>query len=248
MISTGVESRNRIGKLLNTNKLAKLLEILIVFASALVLIKLFTPLARNSPVVKQAIIWTANILMLFLVWLGIKLRGQKLSDFGLTFGRIRFKESLGVFLRSLLVFVLALVGFVIGSIIMANVTGVPESADTSNYTYLQHNVFLFILTLLGVYIVSSFGEEVIYRAFLINRLTELGLDSKAGKAIAVILSAIIFGLVHYEWGPMGMVQTGFMGVVLGFAYLKLKKKLWVLVLAHAYMDTILMTQMFLGES
>ena len=62
----------------------------------------------------------------------------------------------------------------------------------------------------------------------------------------MILSAIIFGLIHYKWGPMGMVQTGFMGLVLGICYIKLKRRLWILVLAHAYLDTILMTQLYLG--
>ncbi len=55
-----------------------------------------------------------------------------------------------------------------------------------------------ILVLGGVYIVSSFGEEVIYRAFLINRISELGKETKKASIIAVILSSIIFGLIHYD--------------------------------------------------
>ena len=49
---------------------------------------------------------------------------------------------------------------------MANISGIPESADMSNYEYLHNNIFMLVLTLCGVYIVSSFGEEVTYRAFL----------------------------------------------------------------------------------
>jgi membrane protease YdiL (CAAX protease family) len=127
---------------------------------------------------------------------------------------------------------------------MANITGIPETSDMSNYDYLKDNIWLLFLTLGGVYIVASFGEEVIYRAFLINRISELGLSSKTGKIITVIISAIIFGFAHYSWGLMGIVQTGFMGLALGFCYLKLKKRIWVLILAHAYMDTILMLQLY----
>ena len=87
-----------------------------------------------------------------------------------------------------------------------------------------NNFWMLLLTLSGVYIVASFGEEVIYRAFLINRITELGLNTKGGKIIAVILSAIIFGLAHYNWGLMGVVQTTFMGLALGFSYTYLNKK------------------------
>jgi len=237
--------KSKIGYLLNTNVIVKISEILLVFILAFALIKLLTPYAGDNQLLKMGIIWCTNIFMLFLVWLGIKLRGQKLSDFGLTFGRINLKESLRIVLRSLLVCILASVGFIVGTIIMANITGMPESADMSNYEYLQNNIFMLILSLIGVYIVSSFGEEVVYRAFLINRISELGLDSKYGKMATVVISAVIFGFAHYEWGPAGIVSTAIMGLVLGIFYVKFKKKLWILVLAHAYMDTILLVQIYL---
>ena len=44
----------------------------------------------------------------------------------------------------------------------------------SSYEYLQGNLPMLLLSLAGVYIVSSFGEEVLYRGFLINRLAEIG--------------------------------------------------------------------------
>jgi hypothetical protein len=69
----------------------------------------------------MGIIWCINILMLILVWLGIKLRGQKWTDFGLTFGRINLKGSLRIFLRSLLVCILGLSGYILGPIIMGNI-------------------------------------------------------------------------------------------------------------------------------
>ena len=238
----------KIGIQLQTNKLFKLGEILFVFICAFALIKLMSPLIGDNPVLKQTVIWTANILMLIIVWAGLKLRGESWKDFGLTFKFVSWRDSIKVFLLSLLVFVLAIVGFIIGSIIMANITGIPESANMSGYDYLKDNIWMLFLTLGGVYIVSSFGEEVIYRGFLINRISQFGLDAKKGTIIAVILSSIIFGLVHYEWGPMGIVQTGFMGLALGICYIKLKKRLWILILAHAYMDTILMVQMYLASN
>ena len=239
---------DKLGILLRTNSLAKISELLLVFLIALVIIKLFLRPEGEHLIYNQAVVWVANIAMLLVVWLGLKLRGESWQDFGLGFKKISFKAALRVFLLSLLVFVLALAGFVIGSIIMANITGIPESADMANYDYLKDNIGMLILSLVGVYIVSSFGEEVIYRAFLINRISELGLDTKKARIVAVILSAIIFGLVHYSWGPMGVVQTGFMGLVLGICYLKLKKRLWILILAHAYMDTLLLVQLYMAST
>jgi membrane protease YdiL (CAAX protease family) len=242
------DTGTRIGNLLQTNRLLKIGEIILVFVAAFAFIRILNPLIGDSLVLKQATIWAANILMLILVWTGIKLRGEKWKHFGLTFKSISWRESTNVFLLSLLVFVLALVGFVFGSIVMANITGIPDNSNMAGYDYLKHNIWMLLLTLGGVYIVSSFGEEVIYRAFLINRISELGSGTKKAKFVAVILSSIIFGLVHYEWGPMGIVQTGFMGLALGICYIKFKKRLWILILAHAYMDTLLMIQMYLANN
>lgn len=237
----------KIGYLLNTHRIVKISELLLVFLSALALMKLLAPYAGDNQFKKFGIVWGANLWMLGLIWLGIKLRGQKWSDFGLTFGRIRFKESSRIFLLSLLVCVLGLAGYMLGTLIMANISGMPESADMSTYEYLNNNLLMLILSLLGVYIISSFGEEVIYRAFLINRISELGLDTRFGKIASVLISAAIFGSVHYTWGATGMVSTGFMGLVMGMCYLKFKKKLWILVLAHAYMDTLLLVGVYLSS-
>jgi hypothetical protein len=48
----------------------------------------------------------------------------------------------------------------------------------SGYDYLKDNIWMLILTLSGMFVVSSFGKEVIYRDFLIKRITQLGLDTK----------------------------------------------------------------------
>ena len=47
---------------------------------------------------------------------------------------------------------------------------------------------------------------------------------------------------------VGIVQTTFMGLALTVSYVLVKRNLWVLVLAHAYIDTLLLVQMYLGPS
>jgi hypothetical protein len=238
----------KLGNKLKKNKLFKIAEILFLFIFAYVFILLILPLTGSNPILKQTVLWIANILMLIYVWIGLKLREESWKDLGLTFKSISWRGGFKVLLLSLLVLVLALAGFIIGSIIMANITGIPEGANMTGYDYLKDNFGMLLLTLAGVYIVSSFGEEVIYRGFLITRISQIGNDSKKATIIAIILSSIIFGLIHYSWGPMGMVQTGFMGLALGICYIKLKRRLWILILAHAYMDTILIIQMYMASN
>jgi len=223
-------------------------EILLVFLPAFLFIKVTSSWVGEDPIRSFGVIWVANLLMLAMIWTGMKLRGRSWKDFGLTFTRVSPAEGLRIFGLSLLVFVIGTAAFLIGPILMANFTEIQQNADFSRYDFLKDNLGGLFLSLAAVYIVSSFGEEVIYRAFLINRISELANTTKYGSVIAVILSSIFFGLIHYEWGAMGMIQTGCMGLAMGILYIKLKKRLWILILAHAYMDTVLLVQLYMASN
>lgn len=239
--------RSNLGRLLSISRTVQILEIAVVFLIPTLVLWTTRSLTEDKPILKQAVTWFANILMILAVWIGIKLRGMSWKSIGLSFKFPGLKKAGKDFLLSVLVLMAALLAFVIGSVIMANITGMPQRADMSGYEFIIGNPFLFFLTLAGVWIVSSFGEEVVYRGFLINRINELGGNSRWSLRTAVLISAIIFGLVHYSWGPIGIVQTGFMGLALGIAYLILKRNLWIVVLAHLYMDTILWLQVYFSS-
>ncbi|MDX1638175.1 MAG: CPBP family intramembrane glutamic endopeptidase [Balneolaceae bacterium] len=232
------------GDLLRRGKMGKIGEIVLPFAAAVLIILGMAPLAGENPIWRQMIVWGANLVMLLIVWGGLYARGEDWSHLGLTFSYSTLR-TLGY---SLLVFIAALAGFMVGSMIMINLTGLPVSADFSGYNYLEGNLPLLLLALAAVFFASSFGEEVIYRGFLITRISELGKNSRLWTRIAVLASSVIFGLIHFEWGMTGMVQTAFMGLALGISFLLVKRNLWILVLAHAYMDAILMIQMYLGAA
>lgn len=231
------------GRALLRSKPAQVGEIVALFVVALAVIVL----AGESPVASQGVAWVANVLMLVMVWLGLRLRGQGWAHFGLSFGGASRRIVGRAVVRSLVVFIAAVAAFLVGAVVMANVVGIPEGADMSGYNYLSGNLPMLILALVGVYIVSSFGEEVVYRAFLINRIAELGGGGKTAWRVAVLISAVVFGFAHYGWGASGIVQTGFMGLALGVSYIVVGRNLWVTILAHAYMDTILMVQMYFAD-
>lgn len=228
------------------SKLASVAEIALVFVVAFAVIFVGWNIVGDDTFARQAVVWVANVLMMVTVWMGLRLRGQTWGHFGLNF-RFGGKRVLRrTVLLSLAVLVAAIAGFMIGSIVAANLMTIPEGADMSGYNYLQGNLPMLLLALAGVYVVSSFGEEVIYRGFLINRIAEICGSGKAAWRIAVVISAVVFGLVHFSWGLFGVVQTMFMGLALAIAYLVVDRKLWVLILAHAYMDTVLLVQVYLG--
>lgn len=203
------------------------------------------PLAGDDPLRYQALVWVADVMMLALVWAGLRARGEGWRHLGLGRWSWGVRGVLRGLALSLIVFATAVAAFLVGAIVAGALLGVPEGADTTGYAYMRGNLPMLLVALPAVWVVSSFGEEVVYRGFLINRVAELsGHPWRWGVAVAV--SAVAFGLAHFAWGPAGMVQTTFMGIALGMAYLRLGRRLWILVLAHAWMDTILFVQMYLG--
>jgi membrane protease YdiL (CAAX protease family) len=225
-------------------KALQCVEFIVLFAVPLTFLVFAMPMVGDNAVARQGVVWVANVVMLMIVYLGLRLRGQTWAHFGLAFGKPRRATVVRALLLSLAVFAAATAAFVLGSVVMASIPGIPAGADLSGYNYLYHNLPLLIVTLIGVYIVSSFGEEVIYRAFIITRIEEMGSGGKGLQRLAVLISAAVFGLVHFDWGPMGIGQTAFMGLALAIAYLKVKRNLWINILAHGYMDTILIVQLF----
>ncbi len=226
----------------------QLAELLIVFlAPALILATMASWIGEN-PLRSQGVVAVGNVTMLLLIWGGLKLRGESWSDIGLTFRSVSLQGALKIFGLSLIVCAIASVAFIMAGLLPIGSTGIPASPDFSQYDYLRNNIGWLLLSLASVYLVSSFGEEVVYRGFLINRISQLGGGTKLATLLAVVLSSIIFGLIHYTWGPMGMIQTGFMGLAMALCYVTLKKRLWILIIAHAYMDTFLLVQLYMASN
>lgn len=233
----------RLGLELQQNRVAKVAEILLVFSVAVVVILPGWWLTGENLFARQAVVWVANVLMLITIWFGLRLRGQNWAHLGLHFRFAGWRSLIRTFLQSIPIFVIAVIAFVAGGLMLAG--GAPQQqADMSSYSFLKGNLPMLLLSLVAVYIVSSFGEEVLYRGFLISRLAEIGKQGRAAWWLAIVASAVVFGLAHFGWGIVGIVQTTFMGLALGLAYLVTRRNLWALILAHAYADTLLLLQIY----
>ena len=228
-----------------SSKFMLIVEILAVFALGMVVLLGCIGALGSGVFVSVIAIWCANLTMLTGIYWGLRSRGQGWRHFGLSH-RILELKSIGIIvLQSIPVCIVSLLAFIVGAVVMANIVGMPEPADMSKYDYLRGNLGLTLVALVSVYFVSSFAEEVIYRGFLVTRLIELGGDQMLWRCVAIVFSSLVFGLVHSDWGVAGMVQASFMGVALGVSYLVVRRELWVTIFAHAYMDTLLILQMYM---
>jgi len=74
-------------------------------------------------------------------------------------------------------------------------------------------------------------EEVVFRAWLLDVLHQLGLSG----LVLVGTASAVFGLAHYYQGIVGIVVTGLLAVVFCGLYF-VSGTLWVPIVIHAIVD------------
>lgn len=87
---------------------------------------------------------------------------------------------------------------------------------------------------------AGFGEELLYRGFLMDRLMRLR-GMRGAKWPAAIIQATIFGLAHLYQGLGGVLVTATVGLFLAWLRMANRGNLWACILAHAAVDTLMLS-------
>ena len=103
-----------------------------------------------------------------------------------------------------------------------------------------------LLALALVWTFAAFGEEIVYRGYLLERGAQTLGGAPAAYWVAAVASAVLFGYGHYYKGMTGVLDSGVAGLILAGAYLLSGRNLWTCVLAHGFIDTFGVTWLFLG--
>jgi membrane protease YdiL (CAAX protease family) len=120
-----------------------------------------------------------------------------------------------------------------------------EPPDLEVFRSLRGNLKLLLLLVVLAWVVAAFGEEMVYRGYLMNRAAGLG-GNRAGAWLAsLLLVNALFGLAHAYQGVTGVIGEGFMGLLLGLVYLGCGRNLAVPIVAHGVADTVDMVLIFL---
>jgi len=93
---------------------------------------------------------------------------------------------------------------------------------------------------------AAFGEEFAYRIVLMRGIAYALGDSRVGLVIALVLQAVIFGLVHAYQGPAGVVGAAVSGLVFGAVTLAARWSIWPAALAHGTNNTIGILDIYQG--
>lgn len=124
-----------------------------------------------------------------------------------------------------------------------------EDVGTSGrFDHVEGNLMAYIGVMILVWTHAAFFEELLFRAFIINKTSTTMGGGRMADVIAVVLAAAFFGYRHAHYqGWHGAVQTGGIGLVLGTLYVWFgRKNILPLVLAHGAINSIGMTSRFLG--
>ncbi|RPF71062.1 CPBP family intramembrane glutamic endopeptidase [Aurantiacibacter spongiae] len=105
----------------------------------------------------------------------------------------------------------------------------------------------FVLWVIAVsWAAAGFGEELLWRGFLMDRLSRLpGLRRRAPAVL--VIQAALFGLPHVYQGWGGVIVTGVVGLLFGIIRLRQRGNLWAAIIAHAAVDTVVMASAYAGE-
>jgi len=141
----------------------------------------------------------------------------------------------------------AVLRLIVSDPIEAALTPIFGAPSTSGIvTSSPHDLRWVITTLAIVWTFAAVGEEISYRGYLTLRGSDALGGSTAAWIFATLIVAVLFGFGHYYKGPVGIVDSGVAGLILGAAYLLSGRCLWTTILAHGLIDTTGVILLYLG--
>lgn len=207
----------RLRELLQTNKWVVAAELMVLCALCF---------ARLFP-------FCVQLLLLAFTSLSLWLRGLSWRDVGLRRSRAWWKVALQAVLAALLIAIV--VNLVTAPFVDRLASG---SANNSRFNNIRGNFVALLGWLSVVWTLAAFGEEMIFRGYLINRIADLVGRTRTGWVISLFGSSLVFGLGHGYQGLAGIINTATIGLLLGTLYLVDKRNLWVNIICHGVIDSI----------
>ena len=118
--------------------------------------------------------------------------------------------------------------------------------DYSDFENVPGNIGLLLMFLTVSWTTAGFGEEVVYRGFLMGNLARLLGGKKMGWIVSLLIVSAIFALGHAYQGPMGIVLVAYAAIIYGTLYIVSGYNLWYTIIAHITADTFVFLMIFMG--
>lgn len=119
--------------------------------------------------------------------------------------------------------------------------------DLSGFLAVRGKLKFALFAIALIWILAAFGEELVYRGYMMNRVADLGRGTRAAWVVSLVLVSAVFGWTHYQQGLTGIIEEGSDGLILGLLYLACRRNLAVPIVTHGVCDTIDIVLLFLGR-
>ena len=180
--------------------------------------------------------------LLALGWISLRIRGLSWRDVGLFRNRSWMATlSLGIAAG----FALEVIELFLTQPLLIRLTG--KNPDLSDFTVLHGNFKYTAVAIALAWTLAAFGEEMVWRGYLMSRVADLGLRTRTAWIVSLIVVNCGFGMAHAYQGITGIIDEGFSGFLLGVIYLATGCNLTVPILAHGVSDTVDVLLIFLGK-
>ena len=122
-----------------------------------------------------------------------------------------------------------------------------KQPDLEDFRTLTGNLKLTLIFLALAWILAAFGEEMVYRGYLMNRVADLFNRTPRAWIISLIIVTRRIWAGARPSGLTGVIDEGLMGLLLGLIYLRTGRNLSVPIIAHGVQDSIDFILIFLGK-
>jgi CAAX protease family protein len=175
-------------------------------------------------------------------WISLRMRKLRWRDVGLSLYRswpitLAAGVGVGVLLEAFQLFV--------SQPILVRV--LRKQPDLELFRVLHGNVKWTLLAIAGAWTLAAFGEEMVYRGYLMNRVADLMKQTRWAWVVSLIVVHVGFGMAHAYQGITGIIDEGLAGFLFGVVYLRNGRNLAVPIIAHGIGDTIDFLLVFAGK-
>jgi uncharacterized protein len=180
--------------------------------------------------------------LLVVGWLSLRLRGLRWKSIGLRIYRSWARTLALGLLFGVLMEVLEL--FATQPLLVRWLHHFP---DLSDFNDMVGNYKLLLIYIALAWLLAAFGEEMVWRGYLMNRVADLFRDVPAAWILSLIVTSVAFGFGHFDQGMTGGIENTINGLLLGGLYLYFGRSLAVPIVAHGITDSIDLLIIYLGK-
>lgn len=175
-------------------------------------------------------------------WISLRLRGMRWRDVGL-----RLYRGWGRTLGLGILFGVVMEGLELFVTQPLLVRWLHHYPDLSDFNELVGNYKLLLIYLALAWVLAAFGEEMVHRGYILNRVADLFRGVPGRWTISLVLAGALFGFGHFDQGMTGWIENTFNALLLGGLYLYFGRSLAVPIVAHGITDTIDLIIIYLGK-